>query len=541
MTMLKKTVLLGSALVCGLTAIAAQASSHREAPFIASLPKVDGTDFYMFRSYEGTRAGFVTLIANYQPLQDSYGGPNYFTMDPAALYEIHVDNNGDAVEDLTFQFRFQNAYGRANIPGLVTNGTVNGAVAGATGPTPAASPVQIPLANVGGGTGSTPGALNVVETYTVSLVRGDRRSSGGTQLVNPNGGGNTFTKPIDNIGQKSIPQYGAYANQFIYNNVAIPGCNTSGAKLFVGQRKEGFVVNLGQVFDQINLNPLGARNSGSNIIGNKNITSLALEVPVACLTNGTEPVIGAWTTASVRQARLINPSPIGPVANANGRGPAQQGGAWAQVSRLGNPLVNEVVIGITDKDRFNTSEPKDDVATFANYVLTPSLPILVNVLFGVAPPPTPRIDLLNVFVTGIRTSVNGVQTSFTHPQGVNLTSFAGAGEMLRLNTAFPTGPAAVAPTPASNLGFLACDLNGFPNGRRPIDDVVDIALTVAEGALLGLNGLQTCDVASSATPTVVRAGGIVNDGALPDASQYLAAFPYLNTPIPGAVTMAQSQ
>lgn len=532
MTMLKKTVLLGSAVVCGLTALAAQASSHREAPFIASIPKVDGTDFYMFRSYESGRAGFVTLIANYQPLQDSYGGPNYFTMDPAALYEIHVDNNGDAVEDLTFQFRFQNAYGQANIPGAVTNGTVNGAVPSTATPNPAASPVQIPLANVGGGTGASPGALNVVETYTVSLVRGDRRSSGGTAIANP-AGGNTFIKPIDNIGQKSIPNYAGYASQFVYSNVAIPGCSAAGAKLFVGQRREGFVVNLGQVFDQINLNPLGARNSGSNIIDDKNVTSLALEVPVACLTNGTEPVIGAWTTASVRQARLINPSPIGPVANANGRGPAQQGGAWAQVSRLGNPLVNEVVIGITDKDRFNTSEPKDDVATFANYVLTPSLPILVNVLFGVAPPPTPRIDLLNVFVTGIRTSVGGTMTSFTHPQGVNLTSFAGAGEMLRLNTAFPTGPTAVAPTPASDLGFLACDLNGFPNGRRPIDDVVDIALTVAEGALLGVNGLQTCNVAG-ASPTVVNAGAVVNDGALPSPSEYLTVFPYLNTPIRGA-------
>ncbi|MGQ0528611.1 MAG: DUF4331 domain-containing protein [Panacagrimonas sp.] len=535
MSMLKSSLLIGSAAAGALLGFAAQASSHREAPFIASIPKVDGTDFYMFRSYENGRNGFVTLIANYQPLQDSYGGPNYFTMDPDALYEIHVDNNGDAIEDLTFQFRFRNQYGQANIPGAVTNGTVNGAVAATGAPTPTASPVQVPLANVGGGTGAATGALNVVETYTVSLVRGDRRSSAGTQLTNPNGGGANFTKPVDNIGEKSIPNYSGYANQFIYNNVAIPGCAATGAKLFVGQRREGFVVNLGQVFDQINLNPLEpSRSSGSNIIDDKNVTSLALEVPVACLTNGTEPVIGAWTTASVRQARLINPSPVGPVANASGRGPAQQGGAWAQVSRLGHPLVNEVVIGITDKDRFNASEPKDDVATFANYVLTPSLPILVNVLFGVAPPPTPRIDLLNVFVTGIRTPVNGVATSFTHPQGVNLTSFAGAGEMLRLNTAFPTAANAVAPTPSSDLGFLACDLNGFPNGRRPIDDVVDIALTGAEGALLGFNGLQTCNVAG-ASPAVVNAGAVVNDGALPVASDYLTAFPYLNTPIPGGV------
>ena len=523
MTMLKKTVLLGSALVCGLTAIAAQASSHREAPFIASLPKVDGTDFYMFRSYEGGRAGFVTIIANYQPLQDAYGGPNYFTMDPAALYEIHIDNNGDAVEDLTFQFRFQNQYGQANIPSL---GVVGGKVPVAGGP---AGGVQVPLANIGGGTGAATGALNVVESYTVSLVRGDRRSSAGTQLANP-AGGNSFTKPVDNIGSKSIPNYPGYASQFIYNNVAIPGCSATGAKLFVGQRREGFVVNLGQVFDQINLNPLGARNSAGNIIDDKNVTSLALELPIACLTAGSEPVIGAWTTASVRQARLINPSPVGPVANASGRGPAQQGGAWAQVSRLGSPLVNEVVIGITDKDKFNTSEPKDDVANFGNYVLFPTLPVLVNVLFSVPPPTNPRTDLLAVFVTGIQTSVNGTPTNFTRPANVALNGSAGAGEMLRLNTAFPAAPTAVGSQ--NSLGFLACDLGGFPNGRRPIDDVVDIALTVAEGALLGVNGLQTCNVAG-ASPVIV-AGAIVNDGALPVASEYLTVFPYLNNPIAGS-------
>lgn len=522
----------GLALSAGLAAGVAQASSHREAPFIAGSPKVDGTDFYMFRSYESGRAGFVTIIANYQPLQDAYGGPNYFSMDPEALYEIHIDNNGDAVEDLTFQFRFRNDYAQANAGNTVTNGAVNGATSGPE------QRVQVPLINLLAGNGEAPGLLNLVESYTVKLVTGPRRSNTGSNITNVaekagvQAGAITFKKPVDNIGTKSIPDYEGYSHNFTYD-IDLPNCATNG-KMFVGQRREGFVVNLGQVFDQINLNPLGTRNSAGNVIGDKNVTSLALELPVSCVTNGTEPVIGAWTTASKRQGRLLNPVPAGPTdRGAGNRGPSREGGAWTQVSRLGSPLVNEVVIGITDKDKFNASEPKNDVANFGKYVLYPSLPVLVNVLFEVPVPATPRTaDLLPVFITGIRTSVNGVTTDFTRPAGVNLETLAGAGEMLRLNTAFPTKTTEVAPEPASDLGFLACDLNGFPNGRRVTDDVVDIALTVAEGALTDTNALQTCDV-SGPMPAILREGAIVNDGALPNPAQYRTSFPYLDTPIPG--------
>lgn len=507
---------------------AALASSHREAPFITTAPKVDGTDLYAFRSYEAGREDFVTLIANYQPLQDAYGGPNYFFMDPQALYEIHIDNDGDAIEDISYQFRFDTRFAQANAGNVVIDGTVNGE----SDPANPEQRVQVPLINLLPGTGAAPGLVNVVQTYTVDVAL-DGRRSGNTQAVTlAGGGGSSFEKPLDNIGAKSIPDYAGYANQFIYD-VDIPDCPTSG-RLFVGQRQEGFVVNLGQVFDQINLNPVGARNSASNIIGDKNITSLAIEVPTACLTDGVEPVIGVWTTASLRQARLLNPTPAGPADNANGRAPEVTGGAWTQVSRLGSPLVNEVVIGITDKDLFNASQPRDDVSNFASYVLYPSLPILVDALFPGATtvPATPRTDdLLPVFVTGIRANVNGSMVDFTHPANVDLNTLEGAGEMLRLNTAFPANPTPIGSQ--SDLGFLACDLGGFPNGRRPIDDVVDIALTVAEGALTGTNNLQTCDV-SGPTPTVVNAGAIVNDGALPDPNDYLQVFPYLNTPIAGS-------
>lgn len=511
-----------SSAVCAATLLSGSvmASSHREAPFIAGAPKVDGTDFYMFRSYEAGREGFVTLIANYQPLQDAYGGPNYFTMDPNALYEIHIDNNGDAVEDITFQFQFDNAYGQANASGLITGGAVDtGSPNG---------PVQVPLAAVGGGSGTSTGLLNVVETFTVNVVNGDRRSNG-SPVTNAGTGDSTFVKPVDNMGEKTIPNYPGYAQQFVYD-VAVPGCQSSGARMFVGQRREGFVVNLGEVFDQVNLNPLGARDSRTNTIGDKNVTSLALEIPVSCLTNGQDPVIGAWTTASKPQGRILNPDPTGATASAEGQGPTVEDGAWTQVSRLGNPLVNEVVIGITDKDKFNASEPKDDVANFADYVLYPTLPTLVEVLFGV-PAPKPeggRADLLAVFVTGVTTGANDTPANFKFTAPADLSQ---PGEMLRLNTAIdPVVPGAAG---YSDLGFLGCDLAGFPNGRRVTDDVVDIALTVAEGALLGVNGLQTCDL-SGPSPTVANPGAVVNDGALPDLDDYPQSFPYLADPIPGS-------
>ncbi|MGH8539556.1 MAG: DUF4331 domain-containing protein [Stenotrophobium sp.] len=506
--------------VCAAVASsAAFASSHREAPFVAGMPRIDGTDFYMFNSYEAGRSSFVTILANYNPLQDSYGGPNYFSLDPDALYEIEIDNNGDSHEDLTFQFQFKSNFKGVALP---TGGPNN---------------VGIPLVNFGptAATDTTGSMLNVTESYTVNLVRGDRRTGTSAPVTNAADGTTTFTKPVDNIGNKSIPDYPDYAKNFIYN-VNIPGCTAptgQSAKLFVGQRAEGFVVNLGQVFDLINLNPLGTRNSAAtaanptgSIISDKNITTLALEVPASCLTNGTDPVIGGWTTSSIRQSRVLNPAPQAPYTTATATGPEVTGGPWTQVSRLGSPLVNEVVIGLGDKDKFNDSVPANDVANFGQYVLYPTLPVLVNALFKVPPPPTPRNDLLAAFVTGITATVNGASFKYTAP--ANLTV---PGEMLRLNTAIPAEPIGQ----QNDLGFLGCDLAGFPNGRRPVDDVVDIELTVAEGAITPTNpnSLQTCNVAGAA-PVVVNAGAVVNDGARPDPNAYLTVFPYLNNPHPGS-------
>lgn len=480
---------------------AAFASSHREAPFLTEHPKVDGTDFYMFRSYEPGREGYVTLIANYLPLQDSYGGPNYFTLDPDAVYDIHIDNDGDAREDLTFRFRFKN-----EIQDLAL--TIGNQGATQTVPVPLVTTVP---GGVGPGVLDRNG-LNVIETYTVELIRGDRRNFG-RQLSNAGGGmtPTVFTKPVDNVGQKSIADYAAYAASHIYG-VNIPGCQPG--KLFVGQRKEPFAVNLGEVFDLVNTNAVGPPDGERNIIDDKNVTSLILEVPIACVTSGGDPVIGGWTTASLPQVKLLNPLPRFDSGKTNA---SVEGGALVQVSRLGNPLVNEVVIGLRDKDRFNASRPAQD-PQFLKYVTHPALPELLEALFGSlgvrAPNNFPRNDLVAVFLTGI--------PGITKPA-----SLSAPGEMLRLNT----GTAPTARDVQSNLAVLGGDLAGFPNGRRPGDDVVDIELRAAMGVLCTLNDPATFGCVPADAPT----GNLpYTDGATVDAADFDATFPYLVAPLAGS-------
>jgi hypothetical protein len=470
------------------------ASSHREAPFITKQPKVDATDFYMFRSYEPGREGFVTLIANYVPLQDAYGGPNFFMMDPDALYEIHIDNNGDAKEDITFQFRFQTANKDAQL-------TVGG------------KKVSIPLV-INGGPIADPNAAgaNVREVYSVTVVRGDRRGGHRSAVTNATSGSTIFDKPLDNIGNKSIPNYAAYAAKHIYS-VNIPGCSTP-ARMFVGQRKDPFVVNLGETFDLINIKApatefaANAEKAARDDLDDKNVTSIELEVAASCLTAGGDPVIGGWTTASMRQVRLLNPVP----ASGGGTGASKDGGAWTQVSRLGMPLVNEVVIGLKDKDRFNASKPMND-AQFADYVTNPTLPALIEILYGnagaKAPTNFPRNDLVTAFLTGVK--------------GLNQPAKVTPSEMLRLNTSI----APVAMGAQKRLGVIDGDNAGFPNGRRPGDDVVDIALRVVMGKLCTLN--------LGCAPSDAPAGGLhFTDGAYLDDSFFTNGFPYLKTPIPGS-------
>ena len=460
--------------------LCAVASSHREAPAIAGQPRVDGTDFYMFRSYEPGRSGYVTFIANYIPLEDPSGGPNYFNLDENAVYQINVDNDGDALSDLSFVFRFTNRFKDLTVKA-------------------GGDKTPVPLINIGP-IDATGANLNLIQTYSIAIVR----HGNGEAIGNASSGGTTFFKPTDNIGNKSIPDYAAYAAQFVYD-ISIPGCSAPG-RVFVGQRKDGFVVNLGEVFDLVNTNPVGPRDGEPNTLSFKNVTSLALEVPIRCLTNPKDPVIGAWTTASLRTST--------------------DGEHWEQVSRLGMPLVNELVIGLPDKDKFNGSQPIHDTQ-FLHYVTNPSLPVLLNDLFGSAAmiPGTPRNDLVAAFLTGVK--------------GINQPLTVTPGEMLRLNTSTPPTPVAM----QNDLGVLGGDVAGFPNGRRPYDDVVDITLRVAEGALCGAigncgkqttdpnAGLPYTDGARAAGPDAAheQVTGAINAG-----DTYMSVFPYLNTPIPGS-------
>lgn len=480
------TVALAAATVVGLPGVSVHASSHREAPFITEMPKVDGTDFYMFTSYEPGRNGYVTLVANYQPLQPPYGGPNYFSLDPEALYEIHVDNDGDAREDVSFQFRFRNTLRDTKL-------NVGG------------KQVSIPLIQSGPVAAGNTAALNVTESYTVNIVRAHRRHGHRQAITNADTGADTFAKPVDNIGNKTLADYASYAASHMYN-INIPGCSDVG-RMFVGQRKDPFVVNLGEVFDLVNTNPLGPMNGERDLLDDANVTSFVLEVPARCLTQGGDPVIGAWTTASLRQGRLLRSTP-------SFDEPAKEGGPWVQVSRLGMPLVNEVVIGLKDKNKFNASKPEHD-AQFADYVTHPALPALIELLFPAAPAPTnfPRNDLVAAFLTGV--------------PGLNQPATVTPAEMLRLNTA-------IAPTvrgAQSNLGVLGGDAAGFPNGRRPGDDIVDIELRVAMGVLCSLNQ----PAVFGCVPADAPAGGAAfTDGAFVNDAMFDNAFPYLKTPLPGS-------
>ena len=525
-----KLSLIASLVCSSVIGADAFASSHREAPNISRFPTLDSTDFYAFNSYEAGRGDYVTLIANYIPLQDAYGGPNYFAMDPAAVYSIHIDNDGDAVEDLTFQFKFTNQLANDNQGIALT-----------VGPADNQRTVSVPLKNVGGITAQDQSAANFSESYQMSLVTGPQKTGMKTMLTNSSDSGTTFHKPLDYIGYKTFGDptaYASYASHFIYE-FALPGCDASG-KVFVGQRKDPFVVNLGKTFDLVNYVPVeGDSASGAgdaagfpggitqsmdnDNLMDKNVTAISIEVPKTCIVGEGNGTVGAWTTASLPQARILNP-------NAKVGKTEVNGGALTQVSRLGNPLVNELVIGLKDKDTFSSSQPKDD-GQFADYVTHPSLPELLNILFKdavnqtlgtdiatLAPTNFPRTDLVTAFLTGFA--------------GVNQLATVTPSEMLRLNT----GIAAKARDMQSAFGVAGDDLAGFPNGRRPGDDVVDIALRVVMGRLcypIPVNGVETdLGLCTSADASV---GNVpFTDGAPVDATMMMDHFPYLATPLAGS-------
>ncbi len=453
-------------------------SSHREAPAISKDPVADSTDTYAFVSPD--RPDTVTIISNYVPIEAPAGGPNFYEFGDDVLYEIKVDNDGDALAEVTFQFRFQ----------TVLRNT------------------ETFLYNTGPITSLDSPNWNRRQLYSVTrLVEDD------VQLLAAG-----LACPPCNIGPSSTPDYASLAAAAVHT---IGG----GIRVFAGQRAEGFYVDLGAIFDLGDLRPLSnfhfshmAPSPGVNTTKEVNVHTIAIQVPIAMLTrDGSTPssvtdpraVLGVWSTASRRRVSVRE----------TGHGDVETG-PWIQVSRLGNPLFNEVIVPMAHKDRWNELPPSAD-AEFLQYVLHPELARLLPVLYpGVFPHlaalAAARVDLEAVLLTGIP---HGVVTGFQNFTGPT------PADMLRLNVA-------VHPSSHPNpLGLVAGDAAGFPNGRRVFDDVVTVELRAIAGLTYTLvNPSFTLDAAVN----------LVSDGLGPSdaGAPFLSSFPYLGVPHDGFHTPA---
>lgn len=472
--------LVGLSMILTTSVSPALASSHAEAPLISMDRYADNTDVYAFRSTEAGRTGFATIIANFIPFQDPSGGPQYYRFDDTVLYEIHIDNNGDGVDDVTYQFNFTTQIVNSNT--VLGMNTVNqdGVISSLTDPD-----------------------YNMPQTYSVRRIdgRGGRRG----QLE-----GSGFRTPPANIGPRVTPNY--------ETNLAIPAIYNlaGGGKVFCGQRDEGFFIDVGAVFDGLAFRSIGA-SGGVDTLRGLNVSTIAIEVPISDLTRSkaipasptaTDAVVGIYSTASRRSTRVLT------------AGAQSYDGAYQQVSRLGNPLVNEVVIPLGLKDTFNAIPPTADAAAVP-YVLDPELPKLIQNIFGaygdfngnkafINIPPAPRNDLAQIFALGIPVNAVTGPNYTTEIAGTN-----GPHEYLRLNLG-------IAPSAnPSRLGLLGGDVAGFPNGRRVFDDVVDIALRAVLGG-------------TPFTPAYnVAPNNAIGDGVSANEQPFLTRFPYLASPNQG--------
>lgn len=454
-------------LILPLTAFA---SSHKEAPLIKEDPSMDHTDVYAFRSPDAPNT--VTIIASFNPLEEPAGGPNFGSFSDSGIYEIHIDNNGDAREDITYQFQFHTTV--RNPQTFLYN----------TGPV-----LTLDSAN-----------LNVRQFYTVTRIEGTRRAGARKPQ------GTEFQVAPANIGPKSTPDYAALSNAAIFS---LP----DGGKVFAGPRDDSFFVDLGSIFDLLTLRPVQQLHlvppvaqsaPGVDNLKGFNVHSIALQIPISQLVLGggtpgsptaSNAVIGVWSTSSRPRISIL------------GAGTRQTLSGNAQVSRLGMPLVNEVVLPLAFKDIFNASEPSGDKglfdsnADFRNRVLDPEVAKLMKALYNIDTPPAPRNDLVQVFLTGI--------------PGANQPPNVVPSEMLRLNVAVPV----TASTSVNRLGVIGGDLGGFPNGRRLGDDVVDVALRVVAGVLV--NGFNKSP------------NNALTDGVDSNDKAFLSTFPYIAMPHQG--------
>ena len=447
-------------------------SSHREAPEISKDPVADNADTYAFVSPD--KPGTVTIITNYVPLQAPPGGPNFFEFGDDVLYSIHIDNNGDALPDVTYQFRFQTILRNPNT--FLYN----------TGP----------ISRLGDPN------WNKRQFYTVTRVAGKKSRTIGAGLACP---------PC-NIGPRSTPNYAALGAEAVHSLA-------HGVKVFAGQRNDPFFVDLGSIFDLGDLRPFQnlhliptAAAPGVDATKTLNIHTIAIQVPIGDLTeNGSVPtdvmsarsVLGIWGAASRRKMRVVD------AANDE----KSESGPWVQVSRLGNPLFNEVLVPLGKKDRWNASQPVND-KDYADGVAHPELGTLLPVLYpkvfpNLAALKAPRADLEAILLTGLPA---GIVPGFQNNTGKVLS------DMLRLNVAVP--PSAT-PNP---LGLIGGDAAGFPNGRRLADDVVTIELRAIAGVTYPL-------VDKTYKPDA--AAGLITQGLTPSPSRYSSTFPYVGDPYDG--------
>jgi len=423
-------------LFVGYQMMPGHASSHREAPLISGDPQADHTDVYAFVSPDNPDT--VTLIASFIPFEDPAGGPNFYRFGDSVLYEIKIDNNGDGVEDVTYQLRFTTQLTNPNT--FLYN----------TGPIKSLDDPN----------------RNMYQTYTLTRIDNGRT----TFTAGP------MKTMYDNVGPASTPNYGGNGSG-VYEFRQADG--TVG-RVFAGQTDDPFFLDL-RVFDLL----YGANLSevGNDSLAGFNVHSIAIQVPKSSLKAGTNPIIGVWSTTSR------------PATTTRAAGSETSSGNFVQVSRLGMPLVNEVIIPVGQKDRWNASAPTSDGAGFRGNYTDPEVPKLLQAVYGLAAPSTPRNDLVQVFLTGV--------PGLNQPTGVK------EAEMLRLNTD-------IAPVASPNrMGVLAGDIQGFPNGRRLTDDVIDITVQAAAGFLTGAK--------------VSGLGDGVNNNDVP----FRSTFPYLAFPHSG--------
>lgn len=463
------------ALTFSMSAVPVWASSHGEAPLISMDRFADNTDTYAFRSVEAGRSGFVTLIANYIPLQEPSAGPQWFRWDDSVMYEIKIDNTGDGREDIIYQFQFKTQI--VNSDTVLGQSTVNqdGVISSLTDPD-----------------------YNMPQTYTVRRIDLSEGDNAGRIIASG------LRTPPANIGPRVTPNYETALGQ----PAVYPLRN--GGKVFAGQRDEYFYIDLG-VFDALNLRSIGV-SGGIDSTKNYNVSTLAIEVPIEELTRSravptgptaADAVIGVWATASRQSVKVIDQN-----------GTPNNNGPWRQISRLGAPLVNELVIPLSLKDAFNSLSPRVDgtIPRVVQAIQDPELSRLLAAVYGITIPPPPRNDLVQIFGTGI--PVNSV----TGPNYTTFLSDGTAHEYLRLNVAIP--PTAIGSQ--NRLGLLGGDVAGFPNGRRVFDDVTDIELRALAGG-------------TPFTPaTNIAPNNMLGDGvSFNPEGPLLTRFPYLLPPNQG--------